>query len=345
MVTCGLSAVAGFLALLVSVRTMAPMSIPTHHPYHFDPTYGFALDGLRAITPPEAPPRFDEFWRARYDAALGVDPRPRLSDSACRHPDWHVYDITYSSTEEFPIGGWLLLPRDGRVRRGLVVGHGYGGRDQPDFDIPVRETALLFPCFRGLSRSRRPPISSDPAWHVLHDIDKPNRYILGGCVEDLWVAVSVLTRLYPWLDGAIGYSGTSFGGGIGALGIAFDRRIDRGHLVVPTFANMPLWLTLPTVGSGNAVQNFARAHPDVIETLRLYDAATAATRIGVPMLVAVARFDPAVAPPCQFSVANALRGSNLHETVVLDAGHFDYPGLPEQHALLCENVGRFFGVT
>jgi hypothetical protein len=27
----------------------------------------------------------------------------------------------------------------------------------------------------------------------------------GGCIEDLWLAVSVLTRLYPELDGRIGY--------------------------------------------------------------------------------------------------------------------------------------------
>ena len=56
-----------------------------------------------------------------------------------------------------------------------------------------------FPVFAGLSRSRRPRISSDPQRHVLHDIDKPERYILGGCVEDLWVAVSVLSVLYPGL--------------------------------------------------------------------------------------------------------------------------------------------------
>ena len=102
---------------------------------------------------------------------------------------------------------------------------------------------------------------------MLHDIDKPERYILGGCVEDLWLAVSVLTKLYPELDGRIGYSGISFGGGIGALAIAFDKRIDRGHLVVPTFGNMPLWLTLPTVGSGHSVQNYRKTHPDVLETL------------------------------------------------------------------------------
>jgi cephalosporin-C deacetylase len=321
------------------------MSIPTHHPYDFDPTYGLTLEALRAIRPPEPPPHFDAFWRARHLRALSVDPQPQLRPSASGHPDWQVHDLTYTSTDAFPIGGWLLLPREGKIRRGLVVGHGYGGRDQPDFDIPVRETAVLFPCFRGLSRSRRAPISSDPPWHVLHDIDKPDRYILGGCVEDLWVAVSVLTSLYPALDGRIGYSGVSFGGGIGALAIGFDKRIDLGHLVVPTFSNMPIWLSLPTIGSGRAVQIHRKTHPDVLKTLSLFDAAAAATRIEIPMLVAVARFDPAVAPPCQFSLANALATPNHHEIFVLDAGHFDYPGMEEQHALLSHKVRRFFRTT
>jgi cephalosporin-C deacetylase len=181
--------------------------------------------------------------------------------------------------------------------------------------------------------------------HVLHDIDKPERYILGGCGEDLWLAVSVLTGLYPELDGRIGYSGTSFGGGIGAQAIPFDTRIDRGHLVVPTFGNMPLWLTLPTTGSAHSVQNYQKTHSDVGKTLSLFDAATVATRIEIPMLVGVARFDPVVAPPCQFSVANALPTLKNHEIVVLDAGHFDYPEMEEQHALLSEKVRRFFRVT
>jgi len=315
------------------------MSIPTDHSFGFDPTYGFGLDELLAIRPPVAAPDFDAFWLPRYARALGVDPRPRLKESGT-HENWQVFDLTYASTDEFEISGWLIVPRDGRVKRGLVVGHGYGGREQPDFDIPVREMAILFPCFRGLSRSAHPPISTDPAWHVLHDIDKPQHYILGGCVEDLWLAVSALRALYPDLEG-IGYSGISFGGGIGVLGIAFDERIDRGHLIVPTFGNMPLWLTLPTIGSGHAVQGFHQKHPEVIETLRHFDAATAAARIAQPMLMAVARFDPVVAPPCQFSIANALTSKNS-ETVILDAGHVDYPGDAEQHAALSAKVARFF---
>ncbi|MBW9116144.1 acetylxylan esterase, partial [Rhizobium cauense] len=121
------------------------MSIPTTHPFAFDPTYGMTLADLRAIVPPEAPPGFDAFWRARYEKAIATDPRPVLRKSKLTHRDWQVLDITYTSTGGFEISGWLLLPRQRPVRRGLVVGHGYGGRDAPDFDLPVEDTAILFP--------------------------------------------------------------------------------------------------------------------------------------------------------------------------------------------------------
>ena len=194
------------------------MSIPTGHPFDFDPTYGLWLDELRAMRPPEAPPDFDDFWRARYVGALGVNPQPQLRTSGSRHPNWRVHHIVYTSTDKFQIGGSLLLPREEMVSRGLVVGHGYGGRDQPDFDIPVKPDGGVLSLFSVILRSSRPPITADPALHVLYDIDKPESYILGGCVEDLWLAVSVLTQLYPEVDGRIGYI-DSFGGGIGALGL------------------------------------------------------------------------------------------------------------------------------
>jgi cephalosporin-C deacetylase len=317
------------------------MTVPTQHPFDFDPTYDMTLKQLLAVRPPPEPDGFATFWQARHVRALGVDPKPSLQNSAASHADWQVSDIVYTSTDCFQIGGWLLVPKSGKVRRGLVVGHGYGGRDQPDFDIPVEETAILFPCFRGLSRSARAPISQSPAWHVLDHIDKPDAYIVGGCVDDLWLGVSALIALFPGIAGRIGYSGISFGGGIGALAIPFDGRIDRGYLEVPTFGHRPLWLSLPTTGSAAAVQAYQRRHPGILENLRLFDAATAASRIAAPMLVAAALFDPAVAPPCQFAIANAL--TRFNENFILDAGHFDYAGAAAQRAALLQKIETFFG--
>ncbi|WP_242662636.1 hypothetical protein, partial [Teichococcus deserti] len=137
------------------------------HDFPFDPAYGYGAPELLRVAAPPPPAGFEGFWRARHAAAMRVAPEPRLRPSAAAHSDWIVEELDYRSTGGFTIGGWLLRPRQGPIRRGLVVGHGYGGREGPDLDLPVTETALLFPCFRGLSRSARAPISTDPQWHVL----------------------------------------------------------------------------------------------------------------------------------------------------------------------------------
>ncbi len=311
------------------------------HCYSFDPCYGHTLESLLAVAPPPEPEGFSAFWTARYQRALQVPPQADLSASRQAHPGFVVQDIAYTSTDGFRIGGWLLTPAAGPVRRALLVGHGYGGRDGPDADLPIGEAAYLFPCFRGLSRSRREGISDNPAYHVLHDIDKPPRYLIGGCVEDVWAGVSVLQALFPQVEGHVGYQGTSFGGGIGAMAMAWDGRIRRGALNVPTFGHQPLRLTLPTIGSGAAVSRFERERGHVMETLQYYDAALAARHITVPTHVAAALFDPAVAPPGQFAIYNALAGPK--ELFVLDGGHFDYPSRATQERRLFEDLQRFFG--
>lgn len=310
------------------------------HTFHFDPTYGYTLERLLAIGPPDAPPDFAEFWRARYERVLSHRPDPWLSPAHSEHPAFDAHDLTYRSTDGFTIGGWLLAPRHAPVRRGVVIGHGYGGRDGPDFDVPVADAALLFPCFRGLSRSRRHPVSDNPAWHVLHDIDKRDRYILGGCAEDVWLAVSALLELFPQTAGHIAYMGESFGGGVGALAFPWDERIRRVHLKVPTFGHAPLRLSLPTLGSGESVRTYERRHGHVLDTLRYYDAASAARHSRIPVHVAAARFDPVVAPPGQFAIYNAL--PEPKQLFVLDAGHFDYPHRPPQERVLRAQLQAFF---
>ena len=310
------------------------------HPYPFDPSYGYSLAELLAVEPPPEPADFAPFWRDRYRHALSVEPGMRLHASTVALPGFRVQELEYQSTDAFPIRGWLLTPLFHPPRQALVLGHGYGGIEAPPRDLPREDAVYLVPCFRGLSRSCRPPISADPNWHVLHDIQLRDRYILGGCVEDVWTGVSALLALFPNLAGQIGYCGISFGGGIGAMALAWDERIGRGHLCVPSFGHHPLRLSLPTTGSGAAVQRFARTQGKVLATLAYYDAAVAARHIRQPMHVAAARFDPAVAPPGQFAVYNAIPGDK--SLYVLDAGHFEYPGRARQDQEVLAGLRAFF---
>jgi len=148
-------------------------------------------------------------------------------------------------------------------------------------------------------------------------------------------------RRYPQLAGRIGYAGISFGGGIGALALPWDRRIARGHLNVPSFGHQPLRLQLPTVGSADSVQRFDGGQGQVLETLAYYDAAVAARHIRQPMHIAAALFDPAVAPPGQFAVYNGIPGQK--RLYVLEAGHFEYPDRARQERELLAELRVFFG--
>ncbi|WP_298612278.1 acetylxylan esterase [uncultured Thiothrix sp.] len=309
------------------------------HPFPFDPSYGYTLNTLLQVPAPEAPSDFINFWQRRYQQARKL--RPKVQVQFLRQEaGYSIYELKYPSTQSVLLTAWLAVPIESLVTRALLFGHGYGGCAGPDFRLQPKSTALLFPCLRGLSASALPTVSTNPSEHVLYGIGQPDSYILGGCVEDLWVSVSVLEKLFPQVRKHIGYAGISFGGGIGALALPWEARIKRAHLNVPTFGNQPLRLQCATVGSGEAVRHYQTLHPEVLETLKYYDAATAARLIQQPMHVAAALFDPAVAPPGQFAIYNAL--PEPKKLFVLEAGHFNYPQQAAQEMALYAELDSFF---
>ncbi|MDT4328361.1 acetylxylan esterase [Methylomonas sp. MED-D] len=309
------------------------------HPYNYDPGYGYTLERLLGVDAPTEPADFEDFWSTRYRQVLQQSPRfqignPTLVDG------YRVNDISYQSTDGITIAGWLLEPHGQTVTQAIVVGHGYGGREGPDFHLSFPNTALLFPCFRGISRSRCTSIPERPDWHVVQNILDKDRYVIGGCVDDLWLAVSVLWTIYPQARERIGYMGISFGGGIGALAVPWDGRIRRVHLNVPTFGNQPLRLSLPSCGSADALRAYSQHLGHIPDTLTYYDAATAVRHANQPLHAALALFDPVVAPPGQFAIYNAWHGEKRLFT--LDAGHFEYPAQRLQEQQLLAELKLFF---
>ena len=305
-----------------------------------DATFGYDLERLLSIgVPDNEPGDLDVFWAGVKAAADAVDAQPELGTWR-RHDDYHeVADVSFTSLDGIRIGGWLVRPDTG-VTRGLVVGHGYGGRAAADGWLPDG-AAAIYPVARGLpTRSLVAGIGETSVEHVLAGIESPRTYSHVGSTADYWIAGRVLRALVLGTE-RLDYVGGSFGAGIGVFVLAYDRSFAAGVLEVPSFGHHPIRLTLSCLGSAEAIRLHALRHPDVVDTLRYVDSATVATRVSQPVLVLAALADPMVPPPGQFAVANALAGpTSVH---VLPAGHAQYTGMVEATAEADAVVRAFLG--
>lgn len=294
------------------------------HDFPFDPTYGYDLDGLLRLEAPEGPADLADFWNATYREALALPLNLEVRPLPSPRFGLALFEVHYDSLGGRRIGAWITVPQGKEIRRGVVAGHGYGGRDCPDCDLPGLECTAIFPCARGFHLSAADDLPNVAETHVITGIESRETYIHRGCVADYWGAASALIALYPGTAASLHYMGTSFGGGIGAMTLAWDARFASGYLCVPSFGNHPVRLSIPCAGSGEAVRQYTLQHPEARAILRYFDSAAIARHIHVPVLCDCALFDPAVPPPGQFSVHNALGGPK--ELIVRRAGHFAWPG-------------------
>ena len=291
-----------------------------------DATYGYDLDGLLQVSAPQPPEDFADFWRGLHAQARQVAPAPELAGYPMTAPAHTVHRVDFTSLGGLRLGGWVALPTQQPARVGVVVSHGYGGREEPELAGIPDDAAVIFPVARGLpSVSLMPQVRRPTDGHVLEGIESRESYVLGGCAADVWCAGSALTELVGELP--LVFVGGGFGGGQGALALPWDSRFVAGALRVPSFGQYDLRLHLPCTGSGERVREHVSLHPRAREVLRYFDAATAAGFLTVPTLMACALWDPAVPPPGQFAVHNAARGATGERArlQVLAAGHETYP--------------------
>ena len=114
------------------------------------------------------------------------------------HAGHEVFDIEFAGLLGNRIGGWLTKPRGQPVRRGFLIGHGYGGRGEPDLAPPADDAATIQPVCTGLpTRSLHDGIPSTGGQHVLHGIARRETYVHRFCAMDLWRAASVLHEAVP----------------------------------------------------------------------------------------------------------------------------------------------------
>lgn len=294
------------------------------HNFDFDPTCGFSKKELLQVTAPDCrPDDYVSFWENTYRETLKIPVRIfSKKELWSPEPDIKIWEICFASWEDVEICAWIVRPE--KSKGGLVHGHGYGSRVW--FDVTwAKEEGLtcIYPCIRGLSLSSHHEIPWETKKHVLHRIDSRDKYVLRGAAADIWQSASVLLSLFPDVMNNLNYTGSSFGGGLGALSLAWDKRFRTGYLGVPTFGNNLIRLKYKSTGSAEAQRIYMQEHPEVIDVIKYYDASLAAKYIEAKMICAPALFDPSVIPPGQFSIANSLDKSN--EIFILPAGHFSDP--------------------
>ena len=79
--------------------------------------YQFELEDLMKVEAPEQPDDYVEFWQEIYSKVESFDTRPELKDTSKDVGQWSVFDLRYKSTDGVSIGGWLLLPKSGKILR------------------------------------------------------------------------------------------------------------------------------------------------------------------------------------------------------------------------------------
>ena len=279
------------------------------------------------LVPPSAPAEphdFDEFWRGTF-REFGTGPVEWAPVGEEQPTTTHrVTALRFDSAAGEPAVAWTMLPHDpDAVRRGLVVGHGYGGRTGPDLDRVPADTAAIFPCAPGIGPGVTSRFPANPDEHVLAGIAHRETYAHRFSAADIWRAATVLLDVAPAAAGALDYSGSSFGGGIGAIALAWDARFRRASLNVPSFGDHDARLSRRCTGSGEAVRRHLRNHPEHRRVLGSFDAAAAARRLRLPVHVSAAVLDPAVDPRGQFAVYHALAGPR--RLTVRASGHLGGP--------------------
>ncbi|MFZ4775289.1 MAG: acetylxylan esterase [Terrimicrobiaceae bacterium] len=319
-------------------------SIP--HPFSFDPTYGYSPDQLLSITHADSEPSgFVDFWRELKEKSDHTPLEISTEEVPSPDPAFRLMKVYYTVYPDYRVGAWMICPTDSAgIRFGIVCGHGYGGRDEPEWDQAALDRIVIFPVAPGfqISANSQLPIN-DSSRHVIHGIDDKETYVLGPCACAFWRAIDVLEAVSPRPLEKFHYCGWSFGGGIGALMLPWEPRFTSAELGQPTFGNHPVRLRSECVGSGEAVRQLHASRPQIARTLAFFDAAIAARYLKIPVVFACATFDPAVPPPGQFSVANAHPGPK--RLSIFLTGHFDdaHAGAPYEERLHRENLRELIG--
>ena len=267
----------------------------------------------RFVTQVTRPDDFEAFWKGVMDEVAQVPLEPRVVPDPLRsNHDVQVSQATYRSLNGLEISTWYSVPAKGEGPFPAIL-HlpGYKGEPTLRRDWGAKGAVVLSVAVRGKLRSNS---QFNPGYPGLltHGIESRETYGYRGVVSDCARGVDFLLSR-PEVDSErIFASGSSQGGGLTLITSALRSEIKGGVSGYPFLCCYPESMKMLRSYPFDELSCYARAYPDrvpqMLETLRYFDAVNFVGWIECPMAVGIAMEDEVCPPETSYAAYRGLAG-------------------------------------
>ena len=265
------------------------------------------------VTQVTRPEDFGEFWKGVMAEIAQVPLEPRISPEPIRsNQEVKVSQATYLSLGGLEISTWYCVPKKGEGPfPAIIIFPGYKGEPALRRNWGGKGVITLSVAVRGKLRSNS---QFNPGYPGLltHGIESRETYGYRGVIADCARGVDFLLSR-PEVDSQrIFASGTSQGGGLTLITTALRPEIKGGVSGYAFLCCFPESMKMLRSYPYDELTCYARANPQsipqMLETLRYYDAVNFAPWIKCPMGVGIALEDEVCPPETSYAAYSALGG-------------------------------------
>ena len=282
------------------------------------------------------PDDFEEFWTgimaevSRVPLDARVSPEPMRSDENAQ-----VAQATYRSLDGLEIATWYCVPAQGEGPFPAIIQFpGYKSEPSLNRDWAAKGVITLSVAVRGKLRSNS---KFNPGYPGLlsHGIESPETYSYKGVISDCTRAVDFLLSRPEVDPERIFAFGSSQGGGLTLITTALRPEIKGGVSGYPFLCCFPESMAMFRSYPYDELNCYARAYPErvpqMLETLRYFDALNFVGWIDRPMVVGIALDDEVCPPETSFAAYAGLAGPK-ELWLFPDSGHGNAHEYPAKEA-------------
>ena len=265
------------------------------------------------VTQVTRPDDFKEFWTEVMAEASRVPLDARVSPEPMRsNENVQVAQATYRSLDDLEIATWYCVPARGEGPFPAIIQFpGYKSEPALLRDWGVKGVITLSVAVRGKLRSNS---RFNPGYPGLltHGIESRDTYSYKGVITDCARAVDFLLSRPEVDPQRIFACGISQGGGLTLITTALRSEIKGAVSGYPFLCCFPESMAMLRSYPYDELNCYVRAYPErvpqMLETLRYYDAVNFVEWIKCPMVVGIALEDEVCPPETSFAAYAGLTG-------------------------------------